>query len=339
MERMIYKNMEVHNAAALLPGDFGGVVWRRYPMEVCERFERDGARIQAGGATGIELRFIMKSERVVLSVRSERVGHYHIYRGGLQGGWYDHEGRTTSPEKTEIVIERKEQALVERMHRDYNLPWDPSLIRIIFDRGRFEILDVLEGEIEPPAEGQTPPKTILFYGSSITHGSNALNDSNSWTAMVAEGLGMDKLNRGLAGSCCIEESTVSYLGELGRAGAWDVAVLELGINVLSYGADLRRERTLNALDKIAGQNPEKPIFVISPFYSYEDYVGGTRATDWRETIRAAVSERGYKNVTYIPGDAVLSDMRGISADGVHPSVRGVETIARVLLEKMKEVLG
>ncbi len=339
MDHMIYKNMEIHNAAELLPSEHGGVCWMRYPTSVCEGFEKENAVRQAGNATGVELRFIMKSERVVLSVRSEGDGHYHVYRGGLQGGWYDHEGRTTSPSKTEIVIERKEQPLVERMHKDFSLPWDPCLIRIVFDRGRFEIIDVLEGEVAPPVEGQTPKKTILFYGSSITHGSNSLNDSNSWTSMVAHGLGMDKLNKGLAGSCCMEESTVSYLGEIGKRGAWDVAVLELGINVLSYDAQKRRACALRSLDKIAGENPDKPIFVISPFYSYDDYEKNGRAVAWRETIAEAVSTRGYKNVTYIPGDTVLPDMRGISSDGVHPSIYGIDTIARVLLEKMRAVLG
>lgn len=339
MERLIYENMEVHNAAELLPGEHGGVTWLRYPKSVCDGFERDGARIQAGNCSGVELRFVMKSDRVVLKVRSASVGHYHIFRGGLQGGWYDHEGRTTSPEKNEIVIERKEQPLVDRMHKDYGLPWDPSLIRIVFDRGRFELLGVAEGEIELPAKGQTPEKTILFYGSSITHGSNSLNDSNSWTSWVAHGLKMDKLNKGLAGSCCMEDTTVAYLGALGKAGAWDVAVLELGINVLSYDTDLRRARVENTLLRIAAENPEKPVFVISPFYSNEDYVGGERAAAWRETIRSVVEERGYKNVTYIPGDEILSDMRGISTDGVHPSVYGVAQIAERLLERMKRLLG
>ena len=338
MERMIYKNMEIFNAAALLPGEHGGVTWLRYPSEVCEAFERDGARVQAGNATGVELRFLMTGDRVAIKVRSTSIGHYHIFRGGLQGGWYDHERKTTSPEGTEIVIERKSQALIDRMHKDYSLPWNPCLIRIIFDRGRFEIIDV-EGEVLPPAPEDTPKKTILFYGSSITHGSNALNDSNTWTSWVAHALSMDKLNKGLAGSCCMEDSTVSYLGQIGREGAWDVAVLELGINVLNYTPDLRRARIEGTLRKIAGANPEKPIFVISPFYSDDDYSGRGLAVAFRETIREVIVAQGYPNVTYIPGDAILSDMRGISTDGVHPSVYGISAIAEGLLARMRPVLG
>ena len=338
MERLIYENIEVHNAAELVPGEHGGVAWLRYPSMVCAAFEKENARVQAGNATGVELRFIMKSERAVLRVFSKGEGHYHIFRGGLQGGWYDHEVKIVSPDKTEIVIERKAQGLVDRMHEDYGLPWDPMLVRIVFDRGRFELLGVSEGELAPPAETQTPKKRILFYGSSITHGSNALNASNTWTSWVAHALSMDMLNKGLAGSCCMEDATVSYLGALGKAGGWDVAVLELGINVLHYGADLRRARVENTLLKIAAENPEKPIFVISPFYCEDDYFGNGRAAAWRETVRTAVEACGYDNVTYVPGDEILSDMRGISADGVHPSVYGVAQISERLLERMKRVL-
>ncbi len=338
MEKIIYKDMEIHNAAALLPGAHGGAIWLRYPETVCEGFEKEGARIQAGNASGVELRFLMLSERVTLRIRSTGIGHYHIYRGGLQGGWYDHEGKITSPDGTEIVIERKEQSHIDRMHKDLMLPWNPMLIRIIFDRGRFEIMDV-DGEIAPPSADDTPKKTILFYGSSITHGSNSLNDSNSWTSWVAHGLSMDKLNKGLAGSCYMEDSTVSYLGNIGKEGAWDVAVLELGINVLCFDAQKRYERAKNTLQRIAGTNPEKPVFVISPFYCYDDYDGAGRAAAWRETLETVISELGYKNVTYIPGDAVLSDMRGISADLVHPSIYGIARIADRLLEKMRKALG
>ena len=334
---MIYKNMEIHNAAQLMPVAHGGAVWLRYPSAVCEHFEREGARIQAGNSSGVELRFIMKGDFAEIKVRSAGSGRYHIFRGGLQGGWYDHEGKITSAEETVIRIERKEQETIDRVHKDFSLPWDPSLIRIVFDGGRFEILGA-EGEIVPPTAEQTPKKTILFYGSSITHGSNALSATNNWTSWVAHGLSMDCLNKGLAGSCCMEDETVSYLGALGREGAWDVAVLELGINVMAWDGEKRRAHVENTLKKIAGENPDKPIFVISPFYSNYDYDGSAQPAGWRETIRSVTEALAYPNVTYIPGDSILGSMDLISADCVHPSAYGVAQIAQRLLSAMKRVL-
>jgi lysophospholipase L1-like esterase len=334
---MIYKNIKIHNAAELLLGDHGGAIWLRYPSSVCETFEREGAKIQARNSSGVELRFIMKSDTVKIKLHSVGKGRFHIFRGGLQGGWYDQEGKLALAGETVIQIERKEQETIDRVHKDFSLPWDSSLIRIVFDGGRFEILDV-EGEIAPPAEGQTPKKTILFYGSSITHGSNSLSATNNWTSWVAHGLSMDFLNKGLAGSCCMEDETVSYLGALGREGKWDVAVLELGINVMSWEEEKRRTHVENTLEKIAAANPDKPIFVISPFYSNDDYNGGARAKPWRETIRSVIERCAYPNVTYIPGDSILGSMDLISADCVHPSAYGVAQIGERLLSVMRSAL-
>ena len=149
---------------------------------------------------------------------------------------------------------------------------------------------------------------------------------------------MDFLNKGLAGSCCMEDETVSYLGALGREGKWDVAVLELGINVMAWDEEKRRTHVENTLEKIAATNPDKPIFVISPFYSSDDYNGGARAKPWRETIRSVIERRAYPNVTYIPGDSILGSMDLISADCVHPSAYGVMQIAQRLISVMKPVL-
>jgi hypothetical protein len=136
----------------------------------------------------------------------------------------------------------------------------------------------------------------------------------------------------------MEDETVSYLGALGREGAWDVAVLELGINVMAWDEEKRRTHIENTLDKIAAKNPDKPIFVISPFYSSCDYGGSAQPAGWRETIRTVIAERAYPNVTYIPGDSILGGMDLISADCVHPSAYGVAQIAERLLSVMKRVL-
>ena len=77
---MIYKNMEIHNAAELLFGEQGGAIWLRYPSSVCETFEKEGAKIQAGNSSGVELRFIMKSDTVEIKLRSTGAGRFHIFR-------------------------------------------------------------------------------------------------------------------------------------------------------------------------------------------------------------------------------------------------------------------
>ncbi len=66
-------------------------------------------------------------------------------------------------------------------------------------RGNFVLYDVA-GEMEPPKKEQCPRRTLLAYGSSITHGSNSLDASHSWVWQVAYRLQMDYRNLGMAGS-------------------------------------------------------------------------------------------------------------------------------------------
>ena len=90
------------------------------------------------------------------------------------------------------------------------------------------------GDIETPKANQCPKSTLLSYGSSITHGSNAIDTSHTWVSLLAHNLNMDARNLGMAGSCAMEPEMVDYIASQGEKGHWDLATLELGINVLSW---------------------------------------------------------------------------------------------------------
>ena len=92
---MIYKNIEFHNVEDFIKTQ-EGVTWLRFPLSVCNEMDSDVGKQQCRNSTGVELRFIMKSESVILRMRdinpkTEKTGGFHIYRGGIQGDWEDHE--------------------------------------------------------------------------------------------------------------------------------------------------------------------------------------------------------------------------------------------------------
>ena len=134
----------------------------------------------------------------------------------------------------------------------------------------------------------------------------------------------------------MEPAVVDYIAEEGEKGNCDVAVLELGINVLGWEEEQILKRVTNVLAQVAGRNPEKPVFVISPFYCHDDYEKQGRAALWRRLIEAVIRERKDPNVTYINGLDLLGDMSLISADEVHPNIYGVHGIAERLTERMRE---
>ena len=225
------------------------------------------------------------------------------------------------------------------MTKECGYDWDPQVIRIIFDRGRFKIYDIV-GDIEPPKPEQLLKKTLLSYGSSITHGSNSIDMSHSWVSLLAHNLNMDAINLGMSGSCSIEPEMAEYIAAEGEKGNWDIATLELGINVLGWEEEKIINRVSNIISVVASRNKDKPIFVISPFYHCGEHFHGAESTArWRRVIEEVVNELNYPNVWYFNGFNILDNMSYISADEVHPNIRGVQRIADVLTKQIKTIIN
>lgn len=338
---MIYKNVEFHNVAELIKNDDGSVSWLRVPQNVYDNIESgDQGKRMAKGSTGVELRFVIKGEKAVIKMCSGGSGRFHVYRGGIQGGWEDHESHKNvglGIEEFEIKKSdniEKLQIMTEKSGYD----WDPEVVRVIFDLGGFKIYDI-EGDIEPPKKEQCPKKTILFYGSSITHGSNALDASHAWPAIVGHKLNMDVLNLGMAGSCWMEPDFVEHIASMGEKDEFDVAVLELGVNVLGWEEEKFTKYVENAIYQIVSRNSDKPVFVISPFYlCNETFNPECKAEKWREIIQNTMQKFNFPNAHYIKGTDLLGDMSGISGDLVHPNIYGVQQIADKLYNIIKEVI-
>lgn len=336
---MIYKNIEFHNVAEIIPDDNdGGVTWLRMPGYLTDKFEMPLAKEMNAYATGVEMRFVIKSGSAVIRMKalSENCC-FHIFRGGIQAGWTDNGINTLSEsEEKNIVVEKSDNLeMLRLMAKEAGDAFDPEVIRIIFDKGYFKILDI-SGDIEPPKKGQTPEKTILCYGSSLTHGSNSLNMSQTWAALAAKALHTDLLNYGMAGSCAVEHETVDYIASSGENGCWDTALLELGANVLSWDEKKIRERTGYTVKTVAEKNPDKQIYIISPFYCGADLKNDPRPGNWRRILKETVSQLGFKNVTYICGTDLLDKISLISADEVHPNIYGIAVIAERITQILKK---
>jgi lysophospholipase L1-like esterase len=342
---MIWKNIEIQNVAELIENGDGSVSWRRVPLNVQNGMEHRAREDRATNSTGVELRFVIRGEKAIVRMSTaindpEDFATFHVFRGGVQGGWRDHEvHRHVTGEVQDFVIERsKNMEKLKVMTEKSGLPWDCEVVRIIFDRGSFKIYDVL-GDVVPPTKEQCPEKMIMAYGSSITHGSNSIDTSHTWAQQLAHNLGMDVRNLGMAGACAMEPEIAEYIASEGEKGAWDLATLELGINVLNWPEEKIYSRVENIIRQVAGRNPEKPVFVISPFYHCgEDFDEQDNAKNWRRIMGEITHRLAFENVTYIDGLEVLNGMEYISADEVHPNIYGVQRIADVLTQKIKAVL-
>ena len=339
---MIYKNTEIHNAAELeINEKDGSMTWYRLPKSLMDTFELGGGNGMSLSSTGVEIRFVIKSGSAAIKMQSISepgvTTCFHVYRGGIQGGWQDHEvDKFVFAEPHDFVIERSDNLdTLKKIADDFGDGFSPEVVRIIFERGRYRILDIT-GDIVPPAKEQLPQKTLMCYGSSITHGSNSIDSSHAWASVLAHNLNMDLRNLGMAGSCAMEHGVIDYIASEGENGRWDTAVLELGINVLSWEEDKIRERVSYAISQVAGRNKDKNVYVISPFYCGDDYKGSDAPDKWRRLIKETEEKLNFKNVRVINGLEVLDSMKYISADEVHPNIYGVQRIADTLTKRLQQ---
>lgn len=338
---MIYKNAEIHNAAELEidPCD-GSMTWRRVPKNVIDAMESEQGKNMCINSTGVEIRFVMKSDNAVIRMKSVSNNNinssFHIYRGGIQGGWFDHEINTFVPNEPHDFIIKKSDNLstLIAMAKEADDEFDPEVVRILFDRGNYRIFDI-SGDIEPPSRNQLPQHTLLCYGSSITHGSNSIDASHTWASILAHNLHMDLRNLGMAGSCAMEPEIIDYIASEGEKGKWDMAIMELGINVLSWHPQQIISRVKNAVSEVAGRNPDKRVYVISPFFCGDDYHKHPEPAKWRKLTAEVIHKLYLDNVTFINGLELLGNMSLISADEVHPNIYGVQQIAQRLYERIK----
>ncbi len=81
---------------------------------------------------------------------------------------------------------------------------------------------------------------MLAYRSSITHGDGAVRLTESYAMLTAIHLGFDLINLGFTGSAQMEGEMAHFIAhELD----WDIATLEMGINVISaWPVEQYRER-------------------------------------------------------------------------------------------------
>lgn len=341
---MIYQNVELFNVSELTAFEDGGMEFHRFPLWVEAAFADQGVRMNRSN-TGVEVRFRIKNGPVTLRFRmqdEDAVCPIYIYQGGVI-----HESRNMNFVRyirgdriTEVTVYPPDKELQEKfecIHQSGQFPYDVNLVRLVICNGRMRFFGV-EGDCEPPREGDVRGLRYLAYGSSITHGATSIITPYSYVYQTAENLRMDARNLGMAGACRMEPEVADYIAAEGVKGNWDVATLCLGINVLAWETEKIEARVDYMIRTVAGANPEKHIFLISPIYCGDDYKKEGKAENWRRIIERQVKEYHSPFVHYIDGLSLLDGAWGLSADRVHPSPLGVRAIAQNLTAAMLPVL-
>ncbi|MCQ2432372.1 MAG: GDSL-type esterase/lipase family protein [Clostridia bacterium] len=331
---MIYKNIEVHGASEVYTLLNGADAFLRVPSSVDMYMGDQGKRMNRG-ATGIELRFVITegTEAVFTLCTPTGTGtNATLYYGDFASDWPETTKRIEG-EPTEVVIRIPgEITKLRSIAKQYGHRFSPDVVRVILD-GPVAVLKTPDNVV-PPMADQVPKKVYLAYGSSITHGSIALSRAYEYVNRIGEELGCDAYNYGFAGAACLEPAMADYLA----AQNFDIATLEMGINILGIAPEDFEGRVRRFLSIIADSHPNAVIFAIDVFYCVDDYTGRGHAARFREITERVVRELARPNVVYVNGCSILPDARFLTTGLVHPAPRGIMQMTENLLKVIAEHL-
>lgn len=331
---MIYERAELHNVVELYEPDDGiGQGLCRIPLDLRAQLN-DSAKANAIQGTGCEFRFNLEDDEAIVTLQMmERPAIVELYSGPFMTGW-----QVVTTEPTEIVVRRPDRLsrLVE-LAQDREMDFDPRLSRVMLPwRPPVRLLG-LEGTVRPPAEGQVPDTRYLAYGSSITHGNSGVRASGGYARRTAQRLGADLINLGFGGGAHCEFAMADYIAE---RDDWDVATLELGINMISWlDTSIFNERLTYFVETIAEAHPDQWVFCIDMFPFHMDFDPESEKNHaYRAAVRDLVEGIDAPQLIYFDGRDLMRDVTGLTADLVHPSPVGMEEISENLASRMVRMI-
>lgn len=337
---MIYKNVELHNVAEVLPVEDGkGVLLSRVPNALRLQLNEKAQKRALNGA-GVELRFQLHGDEAVIVWKREAAegiepkGIAEVYQGSFQSH-YEATPHIINSSVTKLVLKNnlKHQSFLREQYEAGQLSFDPSVFRVLLPQDCTVCLLGIEGDVSPPRRQQLPHNRFLAYGSSITFGGDAAVPSGGYAARTAATLGADLINLGFAGSCYLEEEMADYIA---ARNDWTFATLELGINVIGFmPPETFEQKVQYFMRSLTNHHPDKWVFCIDIITCHRDWSDEPIIHQFREIVRQKVEELNHPRLVYVSGRELLTDWRGLSIDLLHPSAEGMFEIARNLSARIQ----
>ncbi len=326
---MIYQNVELHNVSEIEALTDGAFKVYRFPKQViaCFDAEKEAYPAVAGRmTTACELRFVSKEAEVTLSGDAD--GTIEIWKGNffVRMVWLNKDEKKTVALKNEWKVDECQPP------RKGAFATDVWRIRFGHDNAVTVHSIKATGGIRPPKAEEKPTKTVLAYGSSITHSAGSVLFHDSYLGTIGRELGVDVLCKGMGGSCFCQKEVAEYL----PTEDWDLAILELGVNMVSsFSAEEFKRRASevvrNALTK------GKPVVMISMFTYYSEFEPEVKAKGeaFKKAYREIFEEQKCDNLYFINGNEIVDDWTYLTADLLHPSPYGHVEMGKKIANKIR----
>ena len=340
---MVYNNVEFWNCEELVVLDSNqGLLVQRIP-ETLRAEINTGAQGRVRNPDCVELRFTTPGNSI--SVKLSSTGGI-VRMLPFWGDFPAQDSIPIPPDPTDIEITYPERLALLPPGQSGSSRFDRSVWRLQFTgRNGNLFFHGIEGlDLALPGREVIPEKTLLTYGTSITHGAGATLANLSYAYQTARRLGFDLINLGVGGSCHAEPEYADYIA--GRTD-WDIAVLALSVNMIGAGFSEQefRSRVGYMIRTVATSNRDRPVFCVTIYPHIRDLVQGytmendvAKADAFREILSDEAENSNLENVHLIEGPEILDDPAGLTADLVHPSDYGMTLMSINLADRIRRVI-
>lgn len=173
-------------------------------------------------------------------------------------------------------------------------------------------------------------KPVVFYGTSILHGTSASRPGMAWPSIVGRRLDKPTLNLGFSGNGKMEPALATLLAEIDAAAYVIDCAPNMSPNQIS-------ERAVPLVEILRAARPAVPIVLVEDRpYGYAWLKSGPRERNAQNAnaLRAAfeaLRDRGVPGLSYVASAQLLgADFSEAMTDGSHPSDLGMTRYADAL---------
>ena len=199
-------------------------------------------------------------------------------------------------------------------------------------------IDTMNEPVRIPNESELPKKTMLSYGSSISHGAGAIYNPLSYVNTLARLLKTDCMAKGVGGACFTEKIIAN---DFKNRGDWDFGLFELGINMIDrFSVDEFKNRFEYFADAVYSTGKKAIFLTIFPcfrFYRADEYAD--KIVSFNDIIRKKCESLDKNRVLLVEGADVLTDTEMLTSDGIHPSTEGHAMMGYNLFELTKSFIN
>ena len=348
---MIYNNVELFNVAEIERSEvYGGAVLQRFPRAVRETLGRPGfesGRVKSCSSTGCEIRFVTDGPSAAVTLSAiEADACVTVYNGD----YFHSVHRLAMGVPTRLPLDRPSGFSLVGGGMLAKRRFSPDVWRIFIERGKEPMqiysvalhqIDTFGHQLRPPHADETPRTRWLAYGSSITHGTGALNHHNAYIHQAAGRLGVDVLNKGIGGACFCEPQIADFFA----GQEWDIATLEIGVNMRELFTEAEfEERARYLTGRLLAAKPGRPVALITIYPNAADFALDTEAKpvvrnrSFREILRKIRRDTGSPDLHLIEGDTILTQPDALTVDLIHPSDYGHSMMGQNLADKLRPIL-